>query len=527
MLSMRIYFRRVLALGIAAAMAATSLVPSAMAESVFLLQLGSAANAQEAQALFEQARERYPRLLGRYNFYPREMRLLNERESVWRAQAGPVESRTRAYKLCAEMKAQGSECFVVESATFAADTPAALPPLLRQDTKALAALAAAPDISASSATRPVPSSRGADIESAFASLLPWNWFDGEDTPAPQTEPAEAAQAAEARTNINTVSMLEVTLPKASPETEAAGADGESAPTDSAPEVLPIQIGTVVASAALPWLQAETAPAVAVSDAPSASSPSSAEGNVEVAEAIPVPLTADRAPPPSPASARLTRVTSERIPFTQHAAARRVLYWMQIGPFPDAPAALSCWQIVRQEDGALEGLRAQTLRSYFYRGRVNKTMLRVGPLADAQLSERICGLARRCGAASLTCRNVSEMPNTAQTLPAEASPSAGESADQPARAISGGTARSGNSFWVQLGSAPTYRQAAERWKSIQAEHASLLGRREALISAPAASGNNLARPAYRIRLGAFNARMEADLLCNRLAERQVSCLVVSE
>lgn len=538
---------RALALLLASTFIGTAFVPMAGAETVFLVQVGSAESEAEAQQAYTELQAKYPGQLKGLSYYPREVSP-SANESAWRVQAGPIGSRSRAYKLCGEIREEGGDCFVVETAAALEPKPSGT-----QGTSFAGFSFSRPESPAASA-QPAAESETAqaapqgDRTLGGLSIWPWNWFGSDD----ETESANGETPA-SRTNINEYS--------------------ETAASRSGPERVP--------SYSLPWLTDDASPSQEVLAQASASAPDPAPqpaqaggpNRVEVSEAVAVPLSDDadqpdapapvpapvpvlalRAPqvPATPATAMAPRrdpfgssasaasptatITRERIPVTSRAASRRMVQWVQLGPFGDTNAALSCWQGMQADDASLSGLRSQTVRSYFYRARVEKTMLRVGPVESLAMANGICDLGRNCSVPGYECRPVSEMRaaapglNAAPGSPLLAPPKPGELA-QPRRAplqgrdITAPLVRQTGNFKVQVGSAPTPEQARRNWQMMQSRNPELLGK--LVLDIQPARGGTLSRSAYRMRVGSFANRADAEKLCTQMSARQIYCLVIND
>lgn len=93
----------------------------ANANSVFVLQLGSSETEQEAKSKWEALKDKNHDLSALSPKFP-TVTLQPDNYKVVRTQAGPLPTRTEAAALCAKIRTPKQECFVVESALFAADT---------------------------------------------------------------------------------------------------------------------------------------------------------------------------------------------------------------------------------------------------------------------------------------------------------------------------------------------------------------------------------------------------------------------
>jgi cell division protein FtsN len=90
--------------------AAADPAPAPAAESKYLVQVGAHKSQTEALANYADIQQKYPSLLGSY---PPVVQKANVGGgSMYRLRVGPIASKSDAYKLCGDLKAKGTDCFV-------------------------------------------------------------------------------------------------------------------------------------------------------------------------------------------------------------------------------------------------------------------------------------------------------------------------------------------------------------------------------------------------------------------------------
>ena len=108
---------------------------TALADTVYLLQLGSYPQFSEARQRWNDATDAYPDQLKGLQVNIAKVKLPPDDFEVYRTQLGPVSTRAEAQEICDTMTAKGEDCFVVETAMYdpsgalpAAEAPPATPP---------------------------------------------------------------------------------------------------------------------------------------------------------------------------------------------------------------------------------------------------------------------------------------------------------------------------------------------------------------------------------------------------------------
>jgi len=91
-------------------MAAADPAPQPAAASKYLVQVGAHKSQTEALANYADIQQKYPTLLG--NYPPVVQKASVGGGSMYRLRVGPIASKSDAYKLCGDLKAKGTDCFV-------------------------------------------------------------------------------------------------------------------------------------------------------------------------------------------------------------------------------------------------------------------------------------------------------------------------------------------------------------------------------------------------------------------------------
>lgn len=84
--------------------------------TVFMLQFGSFETRDEAEGKIKNIGTKHGALLSKYPPIIREITMPPDNLTVYRTQAGPVDTRDTAQSVCSQLASQGDECYVVETA---------------------------------------------------------------------------------------------------------------------------------------------------------------------------------------------------------------------------------------------------------------------------------------------------------------------------------------------------------------------------------------------------------------------------
>lgn len=214
------------------------LASPALAAPVFLLQFGSFETREEAESRLGELNAKHSGVLGRMQSGIREVTLPPDNLTVYRTQAGPLETRADAQSVCSQLASNGDECYVVETAMM---QPLSAPTTqLAQAAQAVQAAPAAVAAATTAALAPITAAPVAGISSVSPQAAPPVVM----SPVPARDPGNMATLA-----------------------RASGAAPASAPQQSftsqmtgAPDPL---------ASATPALQAPASPVVVAAAAPSA------------------------------------------------------------------------------------------------------------------------------------------------------------------------------------------------------------------------------------------------------------------
>lgn len=619
--------RKFLLFSSAIALITTAHAPAIAADSgaVYVLQLGSFDSRAEAQKKWDQLKAKNPDSLGKLNVHISEISMSGDTSVIYRTQAGPVDSHADAAALCSKLQTQGAECYVVETAMFASDTPvdeetadnaAVESPLpwkkksagstklgagsqpIQQTTSATATPAAAeeapepeehvhlsphdvvvPDrapkfldagdseapakVEVASVPKPAETAQAAPVPAPvqaaapapaekkpgfFSSLFSKNgpskaspspaeerqqsfnyvqgrqpkYLDESETPAAATQKASAAPTP--------APVVETAAPAASNTSapEAAPAPAPAAPAPAAKKqgfFSKLFSSSKPAAPALPPAPPvpQTVPAPAVAQ----TAPAKVVGNVNVAEAIRVPLTEGGAAATAPVIS-----SQELAPVSNPTPQVGGTYWAQISYFPDEASAHNFYEGFRTAYPNLaDGLRMRITRPYASGGNLGgRVTLRIGSFASAADIATICSLASQM---NLDCISVKDTGmNTAfynsMERPVEGNSAAADPVPTPSAPEENSNfldAPNHMEYWVQIGTYNSSEDAWDKWKGIQKADKKIVRGLKAEVAEPQASDAD--NKMYRLRTGPFTHREVAETLCTRLEQHDESCIVVSE
>ena len=91
-------------------LAAVEPAPAAAAPSKYVVQVGAHKSQTEALAIYADIQQKNPKLLG--NYPPLVQKASVGGGTMYRLRVGPIANKSEAYKLCGDLKAQGTDCFV-------------------------------------------------------------------------------------------------------------------------------------------------------------------------------------------------------------------------------------------------------------------------------------------------------------------------------------------------------------------------------------------------------------------------------
>lgn len=338
---------------IAFALSATTAL-SAYAAPVVMVQFGSFETMDEAQKRLAEVKAANGAALGGLSASVREVKLPPDNLTVFRTQAGPVESRSVAQSICSKLATNGTECYVVETALADKITPAtdmaaavtapvvstpsaSLPPITLAATETGSDVKAAMDKAASVAALPeTPAAPEVKVEAKKSFWSRVNPFDGEKAEKPTAKAPIVVSEKPAPETLAEMPKVELTAPKApevtlsTPKVEAPSVS-LSAPAVEVPSVK-LETPAAPAISLAPQTYAE-APALPVLPPPPpltakdeeflrSNMPMSATAKAELPKEAPVvttptvaaPVTVASAPLPAPGNVKVEE--AKRVPLTE-------------------------------------------------------------------------------------------------------------------------------------------------------------------------------------------------------------------
>lgn len=213
-------------------LAATTLLSApAMAAPVFMLQFGSFETREEADKRLVELKSQHAGVIGGMQSGIREVTLPPDNLTVYRTQAGPVETRASAQSICGQLASNGDECYVVETAmapSFAAPTQVA-----QASTPTPPAVAAPAAMPVTAAPLPVPQALATTTTPPVVAAAPAPLRDpsnmstaalitpGASTTAPQAVPPVNMSPVPMRDPSNAAAISRVTAAPATTQTTAA------------------------------------------------------------------------------------------------------------------------------------------------------------------------------------------------------------------------------------------------------------------------------------------------------------------
>ncbi len=199
-------------------LAATTLLSApAMAAPVFMLQFGSFETREEADKRLNDLKSQHAGVIGSMQSGIREVTLPPDNLTVYRTQAGPVETRATAQSICGQLASNGDECYVVETAMaqgFAAPTQVAQATTAPAPAAAPVAAAPAPApltvAQAATSTKPVMPMAPAPLRDPSSMSTAALITPGASTTAPQAVPPVAMSPVPMRDPSNAAAINRIT-----------------------------------------------------------------------------------------------------------------------------------------------------------------------------------------------------------------------------------------------------------------------------------------------------------------------------
>jgi len=277
------------------------------------------------------------------------------------------------------------------------------------------------------------------------------------------------------------------------------------------------------ASALPWQPAAEKPASA---AVSEEKPLPwRSGNVEVAEAIRVPLSDSLMPSRPPVSVRtLAAPASSRPAANAEAADGNNSGWLNVEAFPDENSASAFWQHVRESvPEKAAGLRVRIVTPAVSRDQPQVT-LNVGPFAGRNDAYAFCRDGIQAMDKNLHCRfDTTETAGVATSVTPRYQHGDAYAARRQALAVGRSAAfpaLPGKLYWVQVLSAGSQLEALRAWEDLKTANQDILEGRRSSVSASLAD-----KTRYVVRVGPLTGDDDAMSLCAALKVRGVDCQVL--
>ncbi|MFO0389965.1 MAG: SPOR domain-containing protein [Alphaproteobacteria bacterium] len=266
-----------------------------------------------------------------------------------------------------------------------------------------------------------------------------------------------------------------------------------------------------------------------------------KGEVEVAEAINVPVTADAKPmytarpvfehtskpDPVPAPAIISPAKS----MAEASTSTDSGVWLTVKTFADNEKASAFWQAVRASDPIqTAGYRVKIVRPFTDSGEDNVS-LNIGPFADNADARNLCHTVIQSKNAGLRCDiavGESRLPESKLVSPRFEHGKRYERRRQALqnrynRREAGLLSEQNRTkvYWVQVAVAENQMDALKSWDDLREQHPDLLEGLRSSVSATLMKGSK-----YMVRVGPLESGSAATELCTNLTGRGVPCRIYS-
>lgn len=286
---------------------------------------------------------------------------------------------------------------------------------------------------------------------------------------------------------------------------------------------------------LPWITEVPPPGPdttsEISQLPIAETPAAnPEANVEVAEAIRVPLSnseqlpqtveavpaAQAAELPPPVETVLPSVPVVETPPPPPPVVKEIPGWLTVEAFASEDKASSFWQEVHTAAPEKTApLEVKIVKPLVARGQPMASLI-IGPFAGSKEAYDFCRDSIQAKDSGLLCRFEGDAA-AAPVDPIVSQPVVLQSAaDQPV------AAQPAVMYWVQLISAPNQKEAMRQWELVRTGNQDILAGMHGSISAWPDDPNN-----YVVRVGPIDGQVNAAALCGQLRSRGINCRVLAK
>ncbi len=510
------------------------------ASDQYYLEIGSESDEAQAAKTWQGLSTKYKSMLHGMQYYPKTV--YQDGTGIGtRIQAGPVASKAQAQKICNKLFAAKTSCFVIEDLDKAPpQSVTSLSDQAQQKQRSIQIVNRQPEImpwlaEKNSQPQPVPVSESQKTDNDSDSM--WSWLPSIDSDSSdkKTEAKQAQQPQQKSIDSDDDSesmwsWLESDKNKQKPARRQPQAN--------------VNMETVHSESTPPSIESkdiESQPVVLAT---------SKDGNVDVAEAIRVPLSHDTKsqdvalPSPSAGAQLASDVqpkTKNGLPSTEILDASPVVTtaqismmrqdsgvteptsngagWLNIASFHDEDQATQTWQQVRRtipEKAA--GLRVRIVRPFLNQQK-DGTSLNVGPFASNSDAMDFCNSGVKAVNNQLNCR-FSTQELAGNTVNAHSNAYAARqmsAAAEKNNQLSSAAGRpAGKSYWAEVITAKSQMEAVSSWDKLRKSQPEILSGKRSNIASSA--GN------YVVRVGPMTQNEEAQSLCRDLKSHNVSCSI---
>lgn len=592
-----------------AAVALPWLLNSSMAhaEGSFLLQLGTFESREEAQRKWDDVKAANGDVVGRLQGHVAEVMLPPDNTPSYRMQLGPVDTRKQAKALCKTLEQRNVNCLLVETAFAASDlspemigeasplprsatpepapvaqeAPRATSPEEQITTSAVPPVenvAPAPAVAARVEEKAEHASNTEDSKPGFFGRMFGSRHESArpqepETSAPVPEKTSIQTAGSSYSNPNDVkkpAFFRSTFRFNHEDSRPVEAENNSAAEAEETKVAaaPREVVSAKHEEHKPDLLdrlfgSSSDKEKKTSDTIAETSTTPVKGDVEVAEAIRVPVTETEQPAPARYETVADTTTPDNVPLEVVDTNSTDAYWIQITYFKNEARAHAFYSELRvASPERFSSARIRINRPFGSRN--SRATLRMGPFTSQQDIRSICSAAQSRGLRCTTIRDENNTPQPAITStpesPRKRHPSPLEAVDIPAyRAPATAPARTDpaspaqpsievsdasaapitvteeqpvppaassdtgiGAQWVSLGVFATSQEAWGRWKSLQSSVPALQNAKPA-ISGMLGDGNG---GKFQLRAGPFETDVDAEKACESIVKYGNNCYVMT-
>ena len=456
---------------------------NAKADGAFLLQLGSFDSKSEATQKWRDAKKHNPEL-AKLSLHISEIAMPPSNVITYRVQVGTLNSRSDADSICDKLQNKGTDCLVVETALLmeeVADEQTTSTPQEKTVNKVVTELApknlAEEADSGATITNSKSEAKSINTTSEKPHLI---MVAGREPKFLDDAPIKVTQIAEPKADFATNKIIEKPAERKNFFERLFSSSDESQQTTS--------------NNAQPVTSKEETP-VKLKPLPS--------GDVEVAEAIRVPLSKDDN---TKSHYQISQSNTIGGASKENSSQN---YWVQINYFANEAQAQGFYDDFRSANPNLsDGIRMRVTHPYSRNS--NKVSLRVGPFISKEDIKSICGIANDAG---LRCTSVKELvSNIASNTQKEKTLS-----NEFNKPLS-------SNYYAQLGSFESYDDAIVNWETLRKENKKILGKFKPVIRTPEQNSSN--SPVYRLQVGPFTNQKTAYSMCDSLWQAGENCLILN-